>query len=69
MTNLGPARRALISLSDKSGIDRLADKILPEMERAAPAPPAAANSTVPVFSPEETLSPVNQPAPAAPGPR
>lgn len=51
----------------KSGIERLADKILPEMERPAPASPA--DSTVPVFSPEETLSPVNQPAPAAPAPR
>jgi len=50
----------------KSGIDRLADRILPEMERAPSAP---ANSSVPVFSPEETLSPVNQPAPAAPAPR
>ncbi len=50
----------------KSGIERLADKILPE---AAPASSAPAEAAVPIFSPEETLSPVNRPAAAAPSPR
>ena len=50
----------------KSGIERISDKILPEKTASSLSP---ANAPVPVFSPEETLSPVNQPAPAAPSPR
>jgi len=47
------------SILAKAGIERLADKILPETA-AAPAP---AESNAPVFSPEETLAPVNAPEP------
>ncbi len=50
----------------KSGIERLSDKILPENEPDSSSP---VESSVPVFSPEETLSPVNPPAPPAPAPR
>jgi hypothetical protein len=49
------------SIFAKKGIERIADKILPETGKS-PAP-SPAPSADPAFPPAESLSPVNAPAP------
>jgi len=55
------------SILAKAGIERQADKILPEIEEEKPSRPA--EPAVPVFIPGETTTPANDPPGTAPAPR